>query len=258
MDTNRTWSVGEVAETSGITVRTLHHWDELGVLRPSRHSMGGRRRYTEDDLARLYVVLTLRGFGMSLDAIRRSLDGGVDVRRLLTDQVAQVDRAVTALVGLRSRLAAVLDTDEGADGRADLANPAELLALVRAARGADDAVARELSEQERERVAEGAAAVGPALPYLLEVEWPQLYRRAEELRRSGAAPDSAAVQQVVARMQELSARFGTGDGRGAGAAVRAAWRQEPAALSGESQAVAGPWRELAEFVEEARRIRSTP
>lgn len=50
---SRTWKVGAVAETSGLTVRTLHHWDEIGLMTPGHRGPGGHREYTGDDLARL-------------------------------------------------------------------------------------------------------------------------------------------------------------------------------------------------------------
>jgi len=56
-------------------VRTLHHYDQIGLLRPTRSS-AGHRRYTEPDVARLTQVVALRGVGLSLGEIRRCLDSG--------------------------------------------------------------------------------------------------------------------------------------------------------------------------------------
>ncbi len=249
---SRRWSVGEVAETSGLTVRTLHHWDEIGVLSPEIRGAGGRREYTEDDLGRLYVVLTLRQFGLDLESIRACLDAQVDVVKVLTDQLAHLDQVITTLAGLRERVARVVAA--GAD-HAGGADPAELLHLMRAARSEAGAVLeRHLDSDQRDRLARGAAAAGPALAYILEIEWPQLYRRADELRRAGAAPDDARVQQIAGRMEELSARM-TGDGPTESTAVRAAWHDDPAAMSGENAHNTDGWRDLAEYVDEARRLR---
>ncbi len=54
----RQWSIGELAAAAGITVRTLHHYDRLALLVPSERSDGGHRRYTTDDVQRLYRILT--------------------------------------------------------------------------------------------------------------------------------------------------------------------------------------------------------
>ena len=63
------YSVGEVSRFAGVTVRTLHHYDEIGLLRPSRKSGSGYRRYDEGDLERLQEVLFFRELGFGLEEI---------------------------------------------------------------------------------------------------------------------------------------------------------------------------------------------
>ena len=67
------WKVGELAKRTGITVRTLHHYDELGLLSPARRDGTRYRLYTETDLARLQQILSLRQLGFSLEEIRECL-----------------------------------------------------------------------------------------------------------------------------------------------------------------------------------------
>src|SRR6202007_1246530 len=66
--------VGELARRTGLTVRTLHHYDEIGLLRPSLHTDSGHRLYTGADIARLQQVLSLRQLGFSLEEVRDCLD----------------------------------------------------------------------------------------------------------------------------------------------------------------------------------------
>src|SRR5215469_14340794 len=66
--------VGELARRTGLTIRTLHHYDEIGLLRPSLHTEAGYRLYTAADVARLQQVLSLRQLGFSLEEIRDCLD----------------------------------------------------------------------------------------------------------------------------------------------------------------------------------------
>lgn len=66
--------VGELARRTGLTVRTLHHYDEIGLLKPSQHSAAGYRLYTAADVARLQQVLSLRQLGFSLEEVRHCLD----------------------------------------------------------------------------------------------------------------------------------------------------------------------------------------
>ena len=63
-----------MARRTGLTVRTLHHYDAIGLLKPSGHSEAGYRLYTAADVARLQQVLSLRQLGFSLDQIRACLD----------------------------------------------------------------------------------------------------------------------------------------------------------------------------------------
>lgn len=91
MATRRTYRVKEVASLSGVSVRALHHYHELGLLVPSSRSGKGYRLYTDDDLLRLQQILIGRELGMPLEAIRRSLDDpNFDRRAALEKQRAEL------------------------------------------------------------------------------------------------------------------------------------------------------------------------
>jgi DNA-binding transcriptional MerR regulator len=67
-------NVGEVAALAGVTVRTLHHYDRIGLLSPSERTASGYRRYTPADLDRLHQVLVYRELGFSLEEVATLLD----------------------------------------------------------------------------------------------------------------------------------------------------------------------------------------
>lgn len=98
-------NVGDVAAAAGVTVRTLHHWDAVGLLVPSGRTPAGYRRYDERDLERLQQVLTYRELGFGLEEIQALLDDpSVDtldhLRRqhaLLADRIVRL-QSVAALV----------------------------------------------------------------------------------------------------------------------------------------------------------------
>ncbi len=69
-----TKTVSQVAALGRVTVRTLHHYDELGLLRPSQRSRAGHRLYAEADIHRLHEILTWRSLGFPLDEIQALLD----------------------------------------------------------------------------------------------------------------------------------------------------------------------------------------
>ncbi|MEV0276363.1 MerR family transcriptional regulator [Streptomyces sp. NPDC050610] len=252
MTASATWKVGPLAEASGLTVRTLHHWDTIGLLSPSRRTAGGHREYADEDLVRLYQVLALRSLGLSLETIAVCLDAGVDPARLVRDHLAGVEASIAALDGLRQRLLRLggeLDA-----GRAP--TPAELLSALRAIGGAgpegEHTLRRHLDADQLRVLRARAEAMGPARHYLLEIEWPELYRRADRLRAAGTPPDDQKVRRLVVRMDELSTLF-TGGDAGIAAGVRDAWRDSPAAMAGYPEAPADDWQELADYLDLARR-----
>lgn len=69
-------TVGQVAQSLGVTVRTLYHYDEIGLLSPSERSAAGYRLYTDEDLTRLQNVVVYRRLGFPLEQIGDLLDGG--------------------------------------------------------------------------------------------------------------------------------------------------------------------------------------
>jgi DNA-binding transcriptional MerR regulator len=71
----RRWSIGELAASGGVTVRTLHHYDEIGLVQASERTSAGHRRYTDADVRRLYRVRALRQLGFPLEEIRTALEG---------------------------------------------------------------------------------------------------------------------------------------------------------------------------------------
>ncbi|WP_017589455.1 MerR family transcriptional regulator [Nocardiopsis ganjiahuensis] len=71
-------TVGAVASLVGVTVRTLHHWDEIGLAVPSGRTAAGYRLYTAPDIARIHRVLVYRELGVSLEETARLLDADAD------------------------------------------------------------------------------------------------------------------------------------------------------------------------------------
>ena len=94
----RRFRIGELAQLAGVSVRTLHHYDEIGLLVPGARSGADYRLYDEHDLLRLQQILIRRGLGFGLEAIRRALDDPeFDGHRALLEQREQlVARVKTA------------------------------------------------------------------------------------------------------------------------------------------------------------------
>ena len=97
------WAIGEVARAAKVTVRTLHHYDELGLLSPGGRTPSGHRRYFDSDLDRLQQVLFYRELGFPLDQIGRLLD------RTDTDPLDHLTRQHALLEGRAARTRAMAD-----------------------------------------------------------------------------------------------------------------------------------------------------
>ncbi|WP_327706768.1 MerR family transcriptional regulator [Streptomyces decoyicus] len=113
------WPTAEVARMSGVTARTLRHYDEIGLLPPARIGSNGHRYYEEAQLLQLQQILVLRALGMGLSEISRILAAQVDELEALRGHhrrlLAERDR-LDVLAGTVSRTIAELEQSR-MDGR---------------------------------------------------------------------------------------------------------------------------------------------
>lgn len=90
-------SIGDIAGRFGLETHVLRHWEDVGLLAPARDS-AGRRRYAEDDLVRIAVILRSKAAGMSLEQIAVMLDAGAaDRHRVLEQHIADLDRRMAEM-----------------------------------------------------------------------------------------------------------------------------------------------------------------
>jgi MerR family transcriptional regulator, thiopeptide resistance regulator len=220
----RTWRVGELATAAGLTVRTLHHFDEIGLVRPAARSPAGHRRYTEADVRRLYRVLALRQLGVPLAEIGEALDGGVDdVEQAVRAQLGQVDAHLVRLRGLRRRLHALLRAREEA-GEPTIDQLLETMeAMMAASYFTPDQLAR-LRARHREAGDAGFAR--------WQARWAELAADVQSHVDAGVDPADPAAQETARQWAALmdrmaggdrsivSAMYASIDGKGAEAATR--------------------------------------
>ena len=121
----RQYTVGDLAQRARISVRTLHHYDALGLLVPVRDPRSGYRVYREADVDRLQLILGYRACGVPLDDIADMLEDGAEV----VDHLSRQRRVLQARLELTRRQLAALDKAlEGARMDLDL-TPEEKLEL---------------------------------------------------------------------------------------------------------------------------------
>lgn len=122
--------VGELARRTGLTVRTLHHYDEVGLLRPSDRSDAGYRLYSQADVQRLHGIQTMRQMGLALSDISDLLAGdGVAPERIIGQQIRALDQQIAQASELRGRLTMLRD-GLMAGAEPNMGNWLEALALM--------------------------------------------------------------------------------------------------------------------------------
>src|SRR2546423_10964181 len=102
--------VGELASATGLTVRTLHYYEEIGLLRAARRTDAGHRLYADADVERLYRICLLRRLGLPLNEIGRALDDPAwSLGAAMATHLHELERRLEAEGRLRGRLAHLVD-----------------------------------------------------------------------------------------------------------------------------------------------------
>lgn len=184
----RRWSVGALAKAAGVTVRTLHHYEQAGLLAPPARSEGGHRLYEAADVERLYRIRALCELGLSLEEARQALAGGADLSQLLTAQLAGVEAEIARLSGLRDRL---LSLTQGAAP----VTAQDLLETL-------DAMSRVERHMRRRR------GENTTIP---EPRWRLIGDALREAMMAGEPPSSGRAQAAARQMQALIEEFTGGD-----------------------------------------------
>ncbi|WP_405799061.1 MerR family transcriptional regulator [Streptomyces sp. NBC_01506] len=200
-------TVGQVSARLGVTVRALHHWDEIGLARPSLRTTAGYRLYTAGDLERLHRIVIYREIGLGLDRIRAVLDDpATDVPAALRAQRTQVAERIDRLRQLSAGLDRMIDAHERG-----LLLTAEQQAAVFGPRWNPDwpAQARQRygDTTQWQQYAERSASRGPA-------EWQDISDAVAGLDRAlgdamdaGVTPGSPEANQLVERHREVFASY---------------------------------------------------
>jgi DNA-binding transcriptional MerR regulator len=199
--------VGELARRTRLTIRTLHHYDEIGLLRPSLHTESGHRLYTAGDFARLQQVLSLRQLGFSLEEIRDCLDrpdfSPLEVIRLhVTRLRAQIE--------LQQRLCERLEALAEHFRTAGEISGDEFLYTIEAMTMIESYYTPEQMESFRKR-SEEAAAAGVDLAQHGTAAWQELLAQLKVEMDRGTDPADPKVQALGKRRQALVNVFSGGD-----------------------------------------------
>lgn len=199
--------IGELARHSGVTVRTLRHYDQIGLLRPGERTDGDHRLYSEAEVRTLHQIQTLRTLGLSLDQIRGALHGPAH------DPAAVLAAHIRLLEERLEREQTLLERLRRLDPRG--ATWADLLEVIRMNEKVERMldVARQVGEQpgfddeQRQYLEQRRETVGEARIGEVEAEWPRLMAEVLREMEAGTPPSDPRVLDLARRWQGLVAEF---------------------------------------------------
>jgi DNA-binding transcriptional MerR regulator len=196
--------IGEVARAAGLTVRTLHHYDEIGLLVPSGRSEAGYRLYSDADVRRLYRILALRGMGFPLEEIAATLvREGEDPRPAVRRHLERIDEQLRLAGHLRARLTHILDVLD----RSDEPSGDQFIEAIEVMTRME----RYYTPEQLEQLAERAGALGEEGMQRAQADWATLIAEVDAERVAGTDPADPRLDPLVARWQALIRQFTGGD-----------------------------------------------
>jgi MerR family transcriptional regulator, thiopeptide resistance regulator len=200
----QTWKIGELARATGLTVRTLHHYDELGLLRPSRRSTSGYRLYGEDDLARLQQILSLRQLGFPLEQIGECLARPqFSAQAVLEMHLQRARGRLAEAEALVRRLEAIAEQyrERGS------ATPQDLIQTIEAM----NMFEKYYTPEQLDTLAQRREQLGEGRMREVEQEWPALMAEVRAEMERGTDPADPRMQALARRWKGLIEEFTGGD-----------------------------------------------
>ena len=159
----KSWKIGELAQDVGLTVRTLHYYDQLGLLKPSEETEGKHRVYTRTDLEKLQKILTLKQLGFPLDKIKEAISNKKFSLKEATSRLkTDIQKRKKELEEIEKQLAKADKLDSGRESAAD--SIVQLLSRM-------NLLDRHLSKEQLEWIKQHDLEFGPEALTELRSEW---------------------------------------------------------------------------------------
>jgi len=202
------WKVGELAKGTGLSVRALHHYEEIGLLSPSRRTGSGHRLYSSEDVLRLQRIVSLKHLGFALEEIRTCL-GGADfpARRVVELHAARLREEIE----LQRRLLARLEVLASRLGSAERASAEEFVQTAMEVMEMSERIEKYYTPEQLEQLEVRRRELGEERIRAVEAEWPELMDKVRAEMEAGTDPADERVQALARRWMELVEMFTGGD-----------------------------------------------
>lgn len=199
------YKVQEFSELAGVTIRALHHYDRMGLLKPKGRTESGYRLYSDNDLARLEQIVVLKFLGMPLKEIREVLLREHNLRDSLRRQQA-------VLAVKRGQLDAAIQAIEQAEislnGEPDWGKFARIIKEIEM-QNETEWTKKYYSDEAQAKVEERKTLWSPELQERVSREWASLFADVEGVL--GEDPGSAKAQELAGRWSKLVGEFTGGN-----------------------------------------------
>ena len=229
----------EFASKAGVTVRTLHHYDRIGLLKPSEHTGVGARRYRESDFVRLQQIVTLKFIGFSLKEIKRLLDrkgSGLSAalraqRMTLNEKRRRLDLAIQAI----ARAEGIAATRSKLDWET-FQKITEAIQM----QTNTDWIRKYYNEEAQQLLVERGKLWNPELQKQAEADWGALIADLEAAAAEGVEPASPRAQALAERHAALVEGF-TGGHAAIATGLKKLWADQANWPVEAKKQIFGPW-----------------
>ena len=243
------WSIGELAKACGVTVRALHHYDEIGLLPPSGRTAAGHRRYNGQDVRRLYRIRALQTLGLPLTDIGTALGTRADdlgsLRTLLEKQLLHLRQHTEQVQAVQDRIGDLLQRIDGAAMPApeQFMSTLEMMTVLE----------NHFTPEQLQELAGRRAKLGSDRIEAAKVQWAALVEEGLRHVQNETPLADPAVREWARSWDELGSLFHSGEETKT--AARSMWAGNSAALSADL-----PWSsdQLAGLLAYLQKVRAQP
>jgi len=200
------WKIGELARRTGVSIRTLHHYDEIGLLSPSHRSPSqgsgaGHRQYGREEVVRLQQILSLRQIGFSLEQIRDALGSAdFDVLQLIRSHVTRLRKQITAQQELCERLDSIAAHYHSATAE-EFIKAIEVMTMFE----------KYYTQEQLDTLARRRELLGEERMREVPGEWTRLMQDVRAHMAAGTDPKDPRVQELARKWRSLIEEFTGGD-----------------------------------------------
>lgn len=198
--------IGEVAEKTGISIRSLRHYDEIGLLKPSGHSESGYRLYSKDDILRLQQIVSLKQMKIPLKTIRSMLeDDSMTLKQTLQMQQAVLKEQLNAQQKLCARIDHLLSqlSDQQEISLESVYETIEVIKMLE----------KYYTAEQMDELAKRDFHQDPDAGEKYEQAWTEVFEGLQNLQNQGVDPKDERTKEFALKAKELVQHF-IGDNKG--------------------------------------------